>query len=589
MRPVLLFPLLSVSVHAADVLVYGATPGGIASAITAAKSGSSVLLVEPTPWIGGLTASGLSHTDFHSFESLSGTFADFAKRVENHYIKTYGADSQQVKACFKGTFAEPKINLLVLEAMLAEHSQITVTTHTTLSSITQKDRRIESATFTSNGKPVTHEALVFIDGTYEGDLMAKAGVAWKMGREAKTEFNESLAPDAADGQLQAYNFRLIMTPEENNRVHATKPPGYRREDFVGLLPALGKEIKKLFDYPKECVFKSQTPPLPNNKYDINDVSKGFVRLSLPGKNLGWPDGDEAARKAIFDEHLRDQIGLIYFLQNDEAVPEPFRTEARSWGFAKDEFVENGNLPPQLYVREARRMQGVHIYSQADSVRPPDDARAKFFPDAIAMGDYGNNCHGTFHEGPRFGGRHTGEFYNPVPPYQIPYGVLLPKTLDNLLVPVAVSSTHVGFCALRLEPIWMSLGQAAGFAASLSIQQKAPLADVKVAAIQENLIADKSALTYFSDLPLDSPDFARVQKWALTGAFHGIEPWPKKLRGEKIHGQYSRANPGHAAKLDEALTPELKERWLALAKAKGLDTTKAATADTRRSFIAALDL
>jgi hypothetical protein len=589
MRPFLFFPLLLTAANAADVLVYGATPGGIAAALSAAKSGSEVILIEPTSRIGGLVASGLSHTDFHSFESLSGSFADFAKRVENHYIKTYGADSPQVKASFKGTFGEPKVNLLVLEGMIAEHPRITVVKNTTLSGVAAKDRRIQSATFTSDGKPVTHEALVFIDGTYEGDLMAKAGVAWKMGRESKTEFNEPLAPDAADGQLQAYNFRLIMTQEENNRVPAPKPPGYKREDYLGILPALGKEIKKLFDYPKECVFKAQTPPLPNGKYDINDVSNGFVRLSLPGKNLGWPDGDEAARKAIFDEHLRDQVGLIYFLQNDKAVPEPFRSEARGWGFAKDEFVENGNLPPQLYVREARRMQGVHIYSQEDSVRPPDDARAKFFADAIAMGDYGNNCHGTFHEGPRFGGKHTGEFYNPVPPYQIPYGVLLPKSLDNLLVPVAVSSTHVGFCALRLEPIWMSLGQAAGFAAAITAKQNIPLSAVPTTAIQEKLIGDKSALTYFSDLPLDSPDFAKVQKWAMTGAFHGIEAWPKTLRGKKIHGQYSEANPGHAAKLDESLTPEIKERWLALAKSKGIGATKAATADTRRSFIAALEL
>ncbi|HVJ47084.1 MAG TPA: FAD-dependent oxidoreductase, partial [Luteolibacter sp.] len=348
MRPLFTLLLaLTTAANAADVLVYGATPGGIASAITAAKSGSSVLLVEPTSRIGGLVTSGLSHTDFHSFESLSGTFADLAKRAEAHYIKTYGADSQQVKDSFRGTFTEPKVNLLVLEAMLAEHPKITLAKETTLSAVTTKDRRIESVTFTSNGKPVTHEALVFIDGTYEGDLMAKAGVAWKTGREGKAEFNEALAPDQADQQLQAYNFRLIMTPEENNRVPASKPEGYRREDFVEVLPALGKEIKKLFDYPKQCVFKAQTPPLPNNKYDINDVSGGYIRLSLPGKNLGWPDGDEAARKAIFAEHVRDQIGLLYFLQNDEAVPEKFREEARQWGFAKDEFTETANRPPQL--------------------------------------------------------------------------------------------------------------------------------------------------------------------------------------------------------------------------------------------------
>lgn len=583
------FILLTAATHAADVLVYGATPGGLAAAISAAKSGSTVTLVEPSNRIGGLVTSGLSHTDFHSFESLSGTFADFAKRVENHYIKTYGPDSQQVKDCFHGTFAEPKVNLLVLEQMLAEHKGISIVRQASLAGVTLKDRRIASASFTTSGQTTTLDGKVFIDATYEGDLMAKAGVEFHVGREGRAEYNEELAPEQADKQLQAYNFRLIMTPDEGNRVPAPKPPGYRREDFLQVLPALSSgKIKKLFDYPKECIFKAQTPPLPNNKYDINDVSGGYIRLSLPGKNLAWPDGDQAQRQVVFNEHLRDQIGLVYFFQNDEAVPEKFREEARQWGFCKDEFVENNHLPPDLYVREARRMIGVHVYSQPDSERLEDDARAKLFTDTIAMGDYGNNCHGTFHEGPRFGGKHTGEFYNPVPPYQIPYGVLLPKTLDNLLVPVAVSSTHVGFCALRLEPIWMSLGQASGFAASLAVKENLPLAKVSVQQLQRNLIGDKSALTYFSDLPLDSPDFAAVQWWAAKGGFHGIEPPAEKVRGEKIHGQYNRANPGHAANLDQPLTPELKEQWLALAKSQGAPGIQLATeATTRRDFIKAI--
>ncbi|WAC21659.1 FAD-dependent oxidoreductase [Luteolibacter sp. SL250] len=573
---------------AADVVIYGATPGGIASAISAAKSGSTVTVVEPGNRIGGLVTSGLSHTDFHSFESLSGSFADFASRVEAHYIKTYGKDSQQVKDCFRGTFAEPKVNLLVLEQMLAEQKGITIFKGSHLSGVTVKDGRIVSASFSSGDYTTTHDGKVFIDATYEGDLMAKAGVAFHVGREGRAEFNESLAPEQGDKQLQAYNFRLIMTPDPANRVPAPKPPGYRREDFVELLPALESgKIRKLFDYPKECIFKAQTPPLPNNKYDINDVSGGFIRLSLPGKNAGWPEGTREERKAIFAEHLRDQVGMIYFLQNDDSVPAKFRDEARSWGFCKDEFTDNGHLPPELYVREARRMMGVHVFSQKDSERPANDPRAPLFTDTIAMGDYGNNCHGTFHEGPRFGGKHTGEFYNPVPPYQIPYGVLLPKTINNLLVPVAVSSTHVGFCALRLEPIWMSLGQAAGYAASLAAKDGTDVQKVPVQAIQKLLIADKSALTYFSDLPLDSPHFAAVQWWAAKGGFHGVEPWGKTLRGKKIHGQYNEAAPAHEAKVDEPLTPELRERWISLAKSNGIDVAQASSAATRGDFIRAI--
>lgn len=575
----------------ADVIVYGATPGGIAAAIGAARSGSSVILIEPTRRIGGLVTNGLSHADFHSLESLSGSFAEFAARVESHYIATYGDGSPQVRDCFHGTFAEPKVNLLVFTRMLAEQPRITVEIQSSLSSLVLENRRIRSATFTrTDGESLTCSGGIFIDGTYEGDLMAKAGVAYHVGRESRAAFGESLAPEQADRQLQAYNFRLIMTPDPENRVLAAKPAGYRREDFLEMIPALESgKIKKVFGYPSACIFKAQTPPLPNNKFDINDVSGGFIRLSLPGKNLGWPEGDEATRKRIFDEHLRDQIGLLYFLQNDEAVPAAFRDEARGWGFCNDEFEDNGHLPEQLYVREARRMEGLHRYSQTDSEHAPNDARAKFFPDAIAMGDYGNNCHGTFHEGPRFGGKHSGEFYNPVPPYQIPYGVLLPKTLDNLLVPVAVSSTHVGFCALRLEPIWMSLGQAAGHAAALALQTNTLPRNISVPDLQKALHRQKSATTYFSDLPLDAPDFAAVQWWAAKGAFHGIEPVPAKpgQRGRNLHGQYYAANPGHAAKLDETLTPELSTRWQQLAASLKISPEKitaAAAKTTRGDFI-----
>lgn len=554
------------------VLVYGATPGGIAAALAAARSGLSVLLVEPAPRIGGLVTSGLSHTDFHSFESLTGAFLDFAQRVEAHYAKAYGKDSQQVKDTFRGTFAEPKVNLLVFEQMLAEHKTITVRKQLTLASVkVQKSgetSRIEAATFTgADGKVVTLTARVFIDATYEGDLMAMAGVPWRTGREGQAEYGESLAPEAADGQLQAYNFRFIATRATANRVAPVAPPGYRREDFVGVLPVLGSgKIKRVFDYPSGCLFKAQTPPLPNGKYDINDVSRGLVRLSLPGKNLDWPDGDAATRAKIFADHLRDNVGLLWFLQTDNAVPAKFRDEAREWGWCKDEFTETGHLPPQLYVREARRMVGARVFVQRDSEHAPGDARAVLHRDAIAMGDYGNNCHGTAHEGGRFEGRHTGEFYNPVPPYQIPYGTLLPRTLANLLVPVAGSASHVGFCALRLEPVWMSLGQAAGHAAAMAVQEDIAVQQVNVPALQQRLHKDRSATLYVSDVLPGHADFAAVQWWGTAGGLHGLAPMPAKpgQRGRNIHGQYFEASPGHAAELAKPLDAELAGRWNKLA-------------------------
>ena len=578
------------------VLIYGATPGGIAAAVAAAKDGQSVVLVEPTTRIGGLVTSGLSHTDFRTFEGLSGSYRDFAQRVDAHYAKAYGKDSPQARDCFRGTFGEPKVNLAVFAAMLAEQPRVTVRQDLALAAMTMSGKsRIASATFAAaDGAKVTLSARVFIDASYEGDLMAKAGVPWRAGREGRAEFGESLAPLQGDQQLQAYNFRFCLTKRATNRVALVAPPGYQRGDFLPVLALCESgKIKKVFAYGFEQggMMKAQIPPLPNGKYDINDVSGGLVRLSLPGKNLAWPAGDAAARAAIYAEHLRDNAGLLYFLQNDDDVPAKFRDEAREWGWCRDEFTDSGHLPPQLYVREARRMQGVHLYTQRDSEHAPGDARAVLQRDAIAMGDYGNNCHGTAHEGPRFGGKHSGEFYNPVPPYQLPYGVLLPREVDNLLVPVAASSSHVGFCALRLEPIWMSLGQAAGHAAALAVKQNLAVQKVSVPALQRRLHEDNSATIYVSDVPPGHPDFAAVQWWGAHGGLHGLAPMPAKsgLRGKNINGQYFEAFPGHAAELDKLLDASLAARWLALAKELGVAAEKLppATASlTRGEFIRA---
>jgi hypothetical protein len=584
--------------EAYDVVVYGATPAGISAAIASSQDGCSVLLVEPTHQIGGLLTSGLSHTDYHSRESLSGAFLHFARRVKKHYEATYGPDSQQVIDCHEGVFAEPKVNLLVLEKLLAESSRIEILRNTAIKSLVidppsmsmMSIRQIVLSTNQHQERRI--RCAIAIDATYEGDLMAMAGVPWRAGREGRNEYGESLAPEQPDDQLQAYNFRFVMTRDPSNRIMPKAPPGYQRDDFVGVLDAIGSgKIKKVFDYPRNCIFKAHLPPLPNAKYDINDVSQNLVRLSLPGKNRSWPNGSSQERRAIFDDHLRDQVGLLYFLQNDPAVPGRFREEAQEWGWCRDEFIETDHLPPQLYVREARRMLGKHVYVQKDSEHAPNDARAFFFADSIASGDYGNNCHGTAHEGPRFGGQHTGEFYNPVPPYQIPYGVLVPNNIQNLLVPGAVSASHVGFCALRLEPIWMSLGQAAGHAAAQSIQRKTSVQDVAIKALQHRLHQAGSATIYVSDVHPEDPDFLAVQWWGALGGLHGLAPMPKKpgQRGRNLHGQYFEANPGHDASLAMPLDASTATRWQAISRLAGLPSKQLPAASepiTRGEFIRA---
>jgi hypothetical protein len=310
---------------------------------------------------------------------------------------------------------------------------------------------------------------------------------------------------------------------------------------------------------------------------------------MPGRNDAWPDGSAGplsrggisdaistppfsrlalaqSRERIFAEHLAWNVGLLYFVQNDKAMPERLRTEAREWGFCKDEFPETNHLPAQLYVREARRMSGARVYTENDSAHAPGDARAVLLRDAIAMGDYGPNCHGTAHEGSAFGGKHAGEFYKPVAPYQVPYGVLVPADVDNLLVAGAVSSSHVGFCSLRLEPIWMSLGEAAGHAAHLAKTKYRPVQHVDVAALQAQLHRAGAATIYMSDVPPGHADFAAVQWWGTAGGFHGLAPTPPpdQLRGKQIIGQYFEAFPGHAAELDKPLDAELRAKWQQLA-------------------------
>lgn len=556
----------------AEIVVYGATPGGIAAAVAAAKAGRSVHLVEPTARIGGMLTHGLSNSDFRSFESLSGFFLDFSRRVEAYYVAKYGAGSPQVAACFRGTHGEPSVNLEVLEAMIAELPRIRVWRRHSLVRVERTEfnrgrRRIHAAVFKADaGAEERLAGRVFIDGTYEGDLLAAAGEPYHVGRESRAHYGEPLAGNArgeGDGQVQGYNFRLVMTTREDNRLMPVAPAGYRRDEFVGVLPYFTEgRLTKVFSPGADGIYRTHLPLLPNDKADVNDTPRGPVRLSLPDLNDGYPEGDAATRTRIVREHYNHNIGLLYFLQNDTAVPEAIRADARRWGLCKDEFFETGGVPPMLYIREARRLVGQHVFTGADTAPVPGEARTRLRGDSIASGDYVHNCHGTGRTGTRFDGEHDGEFYLNVSPYQIPYGTIVPQRTENLLVPVACSASHFGFGALRLEPIWSSLGQAAGWAAHLAIQTPQPVQEVNVSALQSLLHTERSATLYVSDVAPDSADFAAVQWWALRGGFHGLASGPQPPPAPLV-GQYTAAFPGHAAQLDLPLTPELRTKWATL--------------------------
>lgn len=251
------------------VLVYGGTPAGIAAAVAAAREGAEVDLIEPCGFVGGMMTNGLSHPDFRTFEGLSGLYLEFTRRVEAHYAAKFGADSAQVGDSWHGTHGEPKVNRAVLEAML-EEAGVKVMTKARLIGVKLERGRIIGMQAVSDTGESTHRADVFVDGSYEGDLMAAAGVGFRVGREARQTFGESLAPAVADEAVQAYNFRLTMTRDPLLRVPVPEPPGYRSEDFLELLPILKEgRVKSVFGGEKGGIYKEQTPPLPNGKRDIN--------------------------------------------------------------------------------------------------------------------------------------------------------------------------------------------------------------------------------------------------------------------------------------------------------------------------------
>ena len=359
-----------------------------------------------------------------------------------------------------------------------------------------------------------------------------------------------------------------MTREEGNKLPAPKPAGYDRAMFLPLLAlyAEGRLDRVFGEQGQKAIYKVQPPFLPNGKTDINDMSHGLVRLSMPDINDAYPSADGAGRRRIVEEHQRYQLGMLYFLQNDDAVPARIRDDARSWGFCKDEWPENHHLPEQLYIREARRMTGLHVFTQNDTKFSPDDVRLPLKEDSIAIGDYSHNCHGTGRTGTRFDGRHTGEFYQRNAPFQIPYGTIVPNEVANLLVPVAVSSSHVGFGALRLEPTWTAMGHAAGLAAHLALAMDTP--DVKKTSIKrlQRLLHETGAATvYVSDVRPGSADFAAVQWLAQRGAFHHQKTPPEGKQPEwgKLFGQYCPPYPFHDARLDDPMDDTTYTNWVRL--------------------------
>jgi hypothetical protein len=436
-----------------DVVVYGGSPSGLAAAIQAARLGSHVMVVEPYLHIGGMMSAGLTRTDLGSEKHTGGLCREFFDRVGEHY------DRLGVKRSRLYDF-EPHLAGVIWRGMLHETKRIDVLEHTRLVEVDKAGDRIRTITVRGpSGESRRLAGKVFIDATYEGDLAAKAGAPYRVGREARDEFNEPHGLDRADKCVQAYCFRLCVTDVPENRVAIQKPEGYAPEEFALLAEYVKR--KKVRQFRLDCLFAREAV---QGKRDGNSQWHCWVSTDWAVINDEYPEGTWQRRQGIYDEYKRRTLGWFYFLQHDPSIPEELREDALRWGLAKDEFHDTDHLPFMLYVREARRIQGDYVFTELDATETTTKV------DSIGCGGYPIDSHQTenFHRGILHLTTPPGNFQIPVKRgYQIPYRILLPKNVEGLLVSLCVSSTHLGYCTLRMEPEYIKMGQAAGAAAHMA--------------------------------------------------------------------------------------------------------------------------
>ena len=526
----------------ADLVIVGGTPGGIMAAIAAARRGRSAIILERTLHIGGLPANGLGATDIATRGVAAGLFKEFTNRILSYYVKTYGDDSEQVLVSSDGYHFEPSVGEKILLEMLAECPSITVHTQRQFDALPERvgirDGHIGSVTVRNlvAGTDETFAGTAFVDATYEGDLAAAAGVPFSTRREGFADYHEPKSGRfyqkwesselgegstlEGDDTIQAYNFRLCLTDRPDNLTPFPKPPGYDRGEYASLADDLKLDrMPGVHRGEREWDGVGRITNivwLPNGKTDANNQHLAFISTDLPEENYRWPVSDWAWRDQ-FQSRLRNYtLGLFWFLQNDPDVPEPFQTNARRFGLAADEYTNNGNFPRQVYVREGRRIFGEYCFTAHDAIPLTPDGRPPVHVASIAASHYAVDSHAVHKREP--GRDHLDGFLSlRTKPYTVPYGVMVPKTVENLWVPVAVSASHLGFGTLRMEPCWMALGEAAGTAATLAIALGLPARSVPIASLQRDLVSAGAMLVYFRDVPTADPGFAALQILGVRGA------------------------------------------------------------------------
>jgi hypothetical protein len=567
-----------------DVAVYGGTAGGVIAAVAVAREGRNVLLLEPGKHLGGMVSGGLGATDVGNAGTIGGYSREFFDRVQAHYVKTYGPKSQQVKDAAGGFRFEPHVAERIFHEMLRE-TRSPALFEEKLADVTMDGAVLRMVTMKSG---LQVRAKMFIDASYEGDLMAKARVGYTVGREGAAEFNESIAgvqkysaahqwpvkvspfaggktllplvqsapagaPGSGDRKVQAYNFRLCMTQDPQQRLPFPKPANYDPARYELLAQYLEKR-------PDVKVGQLMNPvKVPNGKTDTNN--NGPFSTDHIGANWDYPEADDAARAKIWQDHIDYQQGFLYFLANDPRVPAALHKEMNSWGLAKGEFEDTRHWPHQLYVREARRMRGAYVMTQADIM----DKRVK--DDSVGLGSYTTDSHHV----QRVAGDdgfvvNEGDFQVRVLPYAIAYRSLIPKAREctNLLVPVCMSATHVAYGTIRMEPVYMILGQASGVAVCLAIDDNTDVQKMAVDKLQAKLKQQKAVLSPEGLAAKALPAAVRIDAAKLAGVVVDDEQadktgaWTHSLStGPFVANGYVHDNHEEPGKRKVRFTPKLK--------------------------------
>lgn len=529
------------ALHAEDVVIVGATPAGVAAAVAAGRSGASVVLIEESAHVGGIVAGGLTNADIRKRDAVGGLFTEFTKRVREHYAKTYGAESEQVKLCRAGTYYEPKVAEQIFREMLAGEKNIRlVERHRVVAARVvgadgkerkaERGKRIDGAApkdfgavtklvsvvakdLAKPGVMTEFRAQTFIDATYEGDLAALAGVPYRVGRESRDAFGEPHAgkiyirfkdynplpgsTGEADNGIQAFCFRFHVTKDKANLVPVEKPADFKRDDYRAVLEDIRAGRVTKFT---QVV---QLYPMPNGDYETNsdhphpDTGVPSESMDLAEENWSWPEAGPEERARIFARYWSYSEGLVWLLQHDDDVPAKIRDEAAQWGFPKDEFADNHNRPHAIYVRQGRRIWGEYTLTERDADTDPATGLPKRKADGVAIGEYPFDCHGVSKYDPAHPMLRPGYFYVEHEPIQLPYRILVPKCVDGLLVPVACSASHVGYQTIRMEPLFMALGEACGIAAKTAQGGKVPVRSVDVPAVQREILKRGGVILYES--------------------------------------------------------------------------------------------